>query len=149
MIQIMNIPHNIYIHVPFCVKKCQYCAFYSRACANPDWDEYGRKIIDEIKYFAKKLGRISVPTIFFGGGTPSLMPVKTFANILNEIRHNFNLDSDAEITLEANPKTLSSDRLTQFGDAGLNRLSIGVQSFDDDRLNSLAVFIPQMTQWCF
>ena len=137
MMQIMTMSHNIYIHVPFCIKKCQYCAFFSRACANPDWDEYARKIITEIRYFGDMLGKITVPTIFFGGGTPSLVPTDIFARIIDEIRGNFNLVTDAEITLESNPGTLSTTRLKEFCDAGVNRLSVGVQSFDDNKLQFL------------
>lgn len=137
MIQIMNIPHNIYIHVPFCVKKCQYCAFYSHPCANPDWDEYADKIIDEIEHFGNILGKLTVPTIFFGGGTPSLMPVATFEKIINAIKNHFDLSPDAEITIEANPGTITADKLDDFCKIGLNRLSVGVQSFDDEKLKFL------------
>lgn len=133
----MNAPHNIYIHVPFCISKCKYCAFFSRACASPDWDLYAEKIIHEIKHWQNILGRISVPTIFFGGGTPSLLPTKIFAKIINAIRENFNILPDAEITIEANPKTLDSVRMREFCDAGVNRISIGVQSFDDEKLKFL------------
>ena len=77
----MNCPHNIYIHVPFCMSKCRYCAFYSAACANPDWKKYSQDIIAEILFWGQKLGKVKVPTIFFGGGTPSLMPVKVFEEI--------------------------------------------------------------------
>ncbi len=133
----MNISHNIYIHVPFCVRKCQYCAFYSLPCANPDWESYATNIISEIEHFAKIIGAVSVPTVFFGGGTPSLMPATIFARIMDAIRKNFHLDSDAEITLEANPGTLSSDKLADFCKIGMNRLSVGVQSFDDDKLKFL------------
>ena len=133
----MNASHNIYIHVPFCISKCNYCAFFSRACIAPDWDLYAKKIIHEIKHWHNLLGRISVPTIFFGGGTPSLLPTKIFAKIINAIRENFNILPDAEITIEANPKTLDSVRMREFCDAGVNRISIGVQSFDDEKLKFL------------
>lgn len=136
-IGVMNAPHNIYIHVPFCISKCKYCAFFSRACANPDWESYAKKIITEIKHWHNMLGRISVPTIFFGGGTPSLLPTKIFAKIINSVRENFNLLDNAEITIEANPKTLDTVRLREFCDAGANRISIGVQSFDDEKLRFL------------
>ncbi|MBO4480577.1 MAG: radical SAM family heme chaperone HemW [Alphaproteobacteria bacterium] len=133
----MNKPHNIYIHVPFCIKKCNYCAFYSRACPEPDWDSYAAKIIDELKIFGQILGRVPVPTIFFGGGTPSLMPEKIFAKILNEIHANFDITHDAEITLEANPGTLPISKLDEFCNIGMNRLSVGVQSLDDKKLQFL------------
>lgn len=132
-----NPAHNIYIHVPYCMSKCNYCAFFSRACSAPDWDEYENKICDEIKFWADKLGRIDVPTIFFGGGTPSLMPVNVFEKIINTIRDNFNLLTGAEITLESNPGTLDERKLNDFKYAGMNRLSIGVQSLDDEKLRFL------------
>ncbi len=133
----MNCPHNIYIHVPFCMSKCNYCAFYSFACSSPDWQKYTDDITSELCFWAEKLGRVSVPTIFFGGGTPSLMPVKTFAEILDCINTNFNVDTDCEITLESNPGTLNTDKLIGFQSAGMNRLSVGVQSLNDDELQFL------------
>ncbi len=133
----MKKTHNIYIHVPFCIKKCNYCAFFSHACTNINWDDYENKIINEIGYWGKKLEKTTVPTIFFGGGTPSLMPVKTFARIISEIRKNFNVSDNAEITIESNPKTLDNNKLTEFCEIGMNRLSIGVQSFNDEKLKFL------------
>lgn len=130
----MKVPHNIYIHVPFCVSKCKYCAFFSRACAAPDWNAYTSGILSEIDYWAEKLGKITVPTIFFGGGTPSLMPTDHFAKIVNHLRDKFNVVDDAEITIESNPGTLDSGRLDEFIAHGVNRLSIGVQSLTDDEL---------------
>ena len=133
----MNADHNIYIHVPFCVAKCRYCAFFSHACANPDWEKYENNIISEINFWEKMLGKICVPTIFFGGGTPSLMPVKTFDKIITTIKNKFNIYENCEITLEANPGTLDKQKLTDFHNAGANRLSIGIQSFDDEKLKFL------------
>lgn len=132
-----NISHNIYIHVPYCKSKCNYCAFFSQACANPDWDRYCKNICDEITFWGQKLGRINIPTIFFGGGTPSLMPTKTFEAIINTIKRNFNLEQNAEITLESNPATIDFDKLQEFKHIGINRLSIGFQSFDDKKLQFL------------
>ena len=130
----MNCPHNIYIHVPFCMSKCKYCAFFSNACENPDWQKYANDICDELKFWANKIGRVSVPTIFLGGGTPSLMPVQCFEQIINCIHDNFDIDSDCEITLESNPGTLDKDKLQNFVSNGVNRLSIGIQSLNDDEL---------------
>lgn len=126
--------HNIYIHVPFCIAKCNYCAFFSRACTTPDWRNYTNGILSEIDYWADKLGRINVPTIFFGGGTPSLMPTKYFMEIMTCIRDRFNIANDAEITLESNPATLDVTRLDEFIAAGITRLSIGVQSLNNQEL---------------
>lgn len=131
-----NVPHNIYIHVPFCISKCNYCAFFSKAIA-PDWESYRNGICAEIDFWATKLGRISVPTIFFGGGTPSLMPVDIFESILKHLDKNFDISKCTEITLESNPGTLSDEKLIDFISCGVNRLSIGIQSFNDDELKFL------------
>ena len=133
----MNKAHNLYIHVPFCVSKCNYCAFYSFACKNPDWVEYANKICDELKFWSQKLGKIQIPTIFFGGGTPSLMPVLIFEQIINCINQNFIVDENCEITLESNPGTLDTDKLSDFVSNGVNRLSVGVQSLNDEELKFL------------
>lgn len=133
-----NMPHNIYIHVPYCMSKCNYCAFMSTACASPDWGKYVTNICAEIKFWSDKLGVINVPTVFFGGGTPSLMPVNCFEKIINTICQSFNLASGAEITLESNPGTLDREKLRDFMSVGVNRLSVGVQSLDDTRLKFLA-----------
>ncbi len=133
----MIAPHNIYIHVPFCINKCNYCAFYSRACTAPDWNDYKNKIISEIDYWASRLGRTEIPTIFFGGGTPSLMPIKIFAEIIDKLCECFSISEDAEITIEANPGTLDKTKLNEFITAGINRISIGVQSLRDEELKFL------------
>ena len=132
-----QVAHNIYVHVPFCMSKCNYCAFYSRACANPDWAAYADKICAELAFWSQKMGRIDVPTVFFGGGTPSLMPVDVFERIMASISTNFNLLPDAEVTLESNPGTLDESKLNDFISLGVNRLSIGVQSLSDDKLKFL------------
>ena len=130
----MNEPHNLYIHVPFCMSKCKYCAFFSTACSSPDWQKYSDDICGEIKFWSNKIGRVRIPTVFFGGGTPSLMPVDVFEKILDSIKKSFSIDADCEITLESNPGTLDNEKLKDFISNGVNRLSIGVQSFDDDEL---------------
>ncbi len=132
-----NIAHNIYIHVPFCMSKCNYCAFFSHACSTPDWDKYCNDICNEIIFWGQKLGKIDVPTVFFGGGTPSLMPTSVFDTIITTIQKNFNLATDAEITLESNPKTLNREKLTEFYNLGVNRLSVGIQSLNDKKLQFL------------
>lgn len=133
----MNNPHNLYIHVPFCVSKCKYCAFFSHACSNPDWERYSNDICHELMFWSKKIGKISVPTVFFGGGTPSLMNMDCFEKIMKCIHDNFDVMSDCEITLESNPGTINSDKLKDFVSNGVNRLSVGVQSFDDAELKFL------------
>nr|MCR4918096.1 coproporphyrinogen III oxidase family protein [Alphaproteobacteria bacterium] len=112
-------------------------AFFSHPCEKPDWDEYAEKIIDEISHWSEKLGKIYVPTIFFGGGTPSLMPVNIFKTILSKIYSCFDVLPNAEITLESNPGTLDAVKLSDFCANGVTRLSIGVQSLDDSKLKFL------------
>lgn len=132
----MSARHNIYVHVPFCISKCNYCAFYS-AAVRPDWDKYANDICAEIEHWGGKLGHPVVPTVFFGGGTPSLMPTQVFAKIINTIAKNFQLAADAEVTIEANPGTITPVTLDEFIAAGVNRLSVGVQSLDDEKLQFL------------
>jgi oxygen-independent coproporphyrinogen III oxidase len=119
---------NLYVHVPFCKKKCNYCAFHSTCPTVIDWDEYTDEIIRQLNQFHIYDYRMN--TIFFGGGTPSLMPVKYAEKIISKL----NICSSCEWTLEANPKTISSLELKDWKDIGLNRLSVGIQSFDDKEL---------------
>lgn len=130
----MIIDHNIYIHVPFCMSKCNYCAFYSIACSSPNWTKYADDICAELKFWSNKLGKITVPTIFFGGGTPSLIPIGCFEQIMRCIHEYFVVNKDCEITLESNPGTLDKNKLNEFVSNGVNRLSVGVQSLHDDEL---------------
>lgn len=132
----MSDPHNIYIHVPFCASKCNYCAFYS-AAVRPNWDKYAADICAELAHWGDDLCRPMVPTVFFGGGTPSLMPPSVFARIMDAIDKNFQIAAGAEITIEANPGTITPAALDEFIAAGVNRLSVGVQSLDDARLQFL------------
>ncbi|MBQ8686245.1 MAG: radical SAM family heme chaperone HemW [Alphaproteobacteria bacterium] len=132
-----NTPHNIYFHVPFCKSKCNYCAFLSWACATPDWDKYCDDICDEILYWANKMPNTDVPTVFFGGGTPSLMPAWCFEKIMQTLYNNFQVAHNAEITIEANPGTIDKNKLNDFISSGVNRISVGVQSLDDDKLRFL------------
>ena len=133
----MTIAHNIYIHVPFCISKCNYCAFFSFAHKNPNWQKYADGICKELRFWSEKIGHVNVPTIFFGGGTPSLMPIKIFEQIMNCINENFNIDKNCEITLESNPGTLDENKLKNFIQNGVNRLSVGIQSLDDNELKFL------------
>lgn len=133
----MEMPHNIYIHTPFCMSKCNYCAFFSAACSAPDWDGFADGIVREIKFWGARIGNTTVPTVFFGGGTPSLMPTRAFARIMGALRDNFNIAPNTEITLESNPGTLDAAGVREFVDAGVNRLSVGVQRLNDDALKFL------------
>ncbi len=171
----------IYIHVPFCVKKCNYCAFHSEAIYGKDKDEilmsatvniekeesanneenmpkventlsavaavdkwdldreiWYQGITKEIQMRAKEYGKLPVKTIFFGGGTPSLIEPQLIKEIIKKIKKYFAVDPKAEITMEANPESLKTrHRIKDYLRAGINRLSIGIQSFDDSMLKTL------------
>lgn len=127
----------LYIHVPFCRKKCAYCAFYSVPLpggrAGADMVKgYLITLLGEMRLWGERLGRCPVETVFFGGGTPSLLPPRAMAGILGAVRDTFALDPAAEITAEANPESALADGwLFEARSAGVNRLSLGVQSFSD------------------
>ena len=131
-------PLALYAHVPWCVRKCPYCDFNSHAIdgALPEreWLERLRADLDqEVSDDADR----PLTSIFFGGGTPSLLAPATIAGALDAVRERFELAPDAEITLEANPGTVEAERFSGYLDAGVNRLSIGIQSFDDTALERL------------
>lgn len=126
---------GIYIHVPFCGKKCAYCDFYSVNWTRQQAEDYVGAVLRNIRYYGDC--GTKVDTVYFGGGTPSLLSYQQIESIINETGRCFSLDRDAEITLEANPCTLTSDKLKKLRSAGINRLSIGVQSMVDDELKIL------------
>lgn len=128
---------SIYIHIPYCDHKCIYCDFYS-IINSKNKPEYLNGIKREIEYYAGSFkDEYQIDTIFFGGGTPSLMDVSYIEEILNSVSKNFAVSESAEITLETNPGTVSREKLSMFRQIGINRISIGVQSFDDDDLKFL------------
>ncbi len=126
---------GIYIHVPFCGRKCAYCDFYSVSWSKKASDGYTQAVLRNIAHY----GDLSktVDTVYFGGGTPSLLSSRQIDDILAQLRKCFRLDGNAEITLEANPCTLSPAKLCEFRSTGVNRLSIGVQSLLDSELKTL------------
>lgn len=126
----MNVlrPLSVYIHIPFCKSKCAYCDFASWPGREDAWEAYFAALCAEIRAAAD--GEHRVETVFFGGGTPSLVPEKYIGAALAAVREAFPLAPDAEISLEANPGTLSMEKLRAWRQMGINRLSIGVQSFD-------------------
>jgi len=128
-------PFSVYIHVPFCRRRCAYCSFVSYAGRESDIPAYVRALTDEIRL--RRIKGAEVGTLYFGGGTPSLMPPEAVASILHEIRQNFVVLPQGEITLEANPGTVSLGYLRDVRSAGVNRLSLGVQSLDDAELRLL------------
>ncbi len=128
---------GLYVHVPFCVSKCKYCDFASFGGITGDVRaRYVARLVEEIKGY-KKEERITVNTLFFGGGTPSLLTEGELNEIFSAIRDSFILTPDAEITVEANPKTLSREGLEVYKRLGVNRLSIGLQSIHKNELKML------------
>lgn len=126
---------SIYIHIPFCVRKCLYCDFLSGCYDEDIQNEYMKALTDEI--IACKRDDLFIKTIYIGGGTPSSIKPEWIYKILNTLRSSFNVDENAEISMEMNPGTESREKLNIYRQAGINRLSIGCQSLIDDELHEL------------
>jgi putative oxygen-independent coproporphyrinogen III oxidase len=134
----MALPLSLYVHFPWCVRKCPYCDFNSHEARGgiPEGDYLAALIADLDAALPLLEGR-SIVSVFFGGGTPSLMAPDTVATLLAACRRRRLLPDAAEITLEANPGTVEAAKFAGFRAAGVNRLSLGIQSFDDARLKAL------------
>jgi putative oxygen-independent coproporphyrinogen III oxidase len=133
-----NLPLALYVHIPWCVQKCPYCDFNSHARKDRLPEElYVAALLQELKQHADTLQHRPLVSIFFGGGTPSLFSGKAIADILNGVANYLLLPAQAEITLEANPGTVDQAHFLDFRAAGVNRLSIGMQSLQDDKLKTL------------
>ena len=130
-------PISLYVHIPFCETKCPYCDFNTYAAIEPLMPNYVAALNTEIALWGELLGSPKVHTIFFGGGTPSYLPSDDIRHTMKTIHAAFNVGADAEVTLEANPGDFTAEKLDTYLDCGINRLSIGVQSFDDDLLKML------------
>ena len=131
-------PLSIYIHIPWCVRKCPYCDFNSHeASGEAPERRYIDALISDLDHSLPKIWGRRVYSIFFGGGTPSLFSAHAIDEILAAVRARVTLDVEAEITLEANPGTVEAGKFRGFRDAGVNRLSIGIQSFNDTHLKAL------------
>lgn len=128
---------GIYVHVPFCAAKCAYCDFYSLTGKPELWDAYVTRMIADLQQQAVSCQNWPVDTIYFGGGTPSILGGERLAAILHTIDHCYTVQPDAEITVEANPDSMTDDFLTTIRAAGVNRLSMGIQSADDDMLRAI------------
>ncbi|MBT4921734.1 MAG: radical SAM family heme chaperone HemW [Rickettsiales bacterium] len=129
---------SLYIHYPYCLSKCPYCDFNSHVATAIDYKDMLGAYISELEYYSRFVEKdFTISTIFFGGGTPSLMDKKLLAELLEHIRVNYKLADDIEITLEANPSTIENEKIKFFKDNGINRLSLGVQSFDEGVLKFL------------
>lgn len=134
-------PLSLYVHLPWCLKKCPYCDFNSHEWTNASGELPEQRYLDAICADVENAlpliwGR-SVHSIFIGGGTPSLFSPQAIDRLLSDLRARLNLEADCEITLEANPGTFEKDRFKAFRSAGVTRLSVGVQSFNNDHLKAL------------
>ena len=127
----------LYVHIPFCVRKCEYCDFLSAPAGADTQQEYVRNLLLEIEQKGVRCTDYEVTTIFFGGGTPSILKAGWIADILNAIHRNFKVRKDAEITIECNPGTLTFEKLSIYKSAGINRISVGLQSASDAELREL------------
>ena len=131
-------PLSLYVHLPWCLKKCPYCDFNSHEVADEMPEQrYIDALVADLEASLPLIWGRSVHSIFIGGGTPSLFSPQAIDRLLGAIRARLRLDAACEITLEANPGTFEKDRFKAFRSAGVNRLSVGVQSFDDDHLKVL------------
>jgi len=129
---------GLYIHFPYCLKKCSYCDFNSAASSPADRDAYAELLLTEMELRQRDLPEpVQAPTLYFGGGTPSLMDPGQVASLIQAAARRFGLEADAEVTLEANPGTLTPARLAGYRAAGVNRISLGIQSFEDRLLARL------------
>ena len=131
-----NSPMEIYIHIPFCIRKCDYCDFLSGPSGPKEQADYVQALLREIQAAEEGEGR-SVSSIFIGGGTPSVLDERLLGDILREIRNRFKMKEDAEITIEVNPGTANIGKLQAYREMGINRLSIGLQSPEDRELKIL------------
>jgi oxygen-independent coproporphyrinogen-3 oxidase len=127
----------LYIHWPFCVSKCPYCDFNSHVRASVDQAEWRGALLEDLAWEASLLPGRRITSIFFGGGTPSLMEPATAAALIDASDRHWGIASDAEITLEANPSSVEAARFAELAAAGINRVSLGMQSLDDDALRFL------------
>lgn len=127
---------GIYIHIPFCIKKCNYCDFLTIIGSDqPKIDEYVRYLCKEIILMNEYAQNKIVDTVYFGGGTPSLLSVNNINNIMNCINQHYNLSRDAEITIEINPETIDENWVKEISDSGINRASVGFQNSRREILN--------------
>ena len=127
----------IYVHWPFCLKKCPYCDFNSHVRDQVDHNAWSGALLQEIDTFAAKFPNLRAKSIFFGGGTPSLMEANTVALVIDRIKNVWPNSNEIEITLEANPSSVEAEKFRDYKNAGVNRLSVGIQSLRDDALKFL------------
>ncbi len=132
-----NAGFGVYVHWPFCMHKCPYCDFNSHVSREIDQTKWREALLSDIRRSAEQLPDRQVDTVFFGGGTPSLMPPETVAAVIEEIGSAWRFSPSAEISLEANPTSVEAGRFAGYSDAGVNRVSMGIQSLRDADLKAL------------
>ncbi len=128
---------ELYIHIPFCVKKCLYCDFLSFPADEKTKERYIEALCDELLYIGSERCDKPLRSVFIGGGTPSVLPAEHIVRVMNVVKERFTLEPDAEITIECNPGTLDEEKLKSYRECGINRLSLGLQSSHEAELKSL------------
>ena len=128
---------ELYIHIPFCVKKCLYCDFLSFPADEKTKERYIEALCDELLFIGSERCDKPLRSVFIGGGTPSVLPAEHMVRVMNVVKERFTLEDDAEITIECNPGTLDEEKLAAYRACGINRLSIGLQSSHESELKSL------------
>ena len=130
-------PLELYFHIPFCVKKCDYCDFLSAPAGEQDREAYMSALIQETIQRAPEYQAYKVVSVFIGGGTPSVVEKEQIAGLLNHVHRLYDVSPDAEVTIEVNPGTVDLEKLTVYRQAGINRLSIGLQTANDAELQAI------------
>lgn len=130
-------PLELYFHIPFCVKKCDYCDFLSAPAGEQDREAYMSALIQETIQRAPEYQAYKVVSVFIGGGTPSVVEKEQIAGLLNHVHRLYDVSPDAEMTIEVNPGTVDLEKLTVYRQAGINRLSIGLQTANDAELQAI------------
>lgn len=139
MIDVARIPLALYVHLPWCVRKCPYCDFNSHALPSAGMPEgaYLQALLDDLEHASRDAAGREIVSVFFGGGTPSLFSPAAIGSVLARARALLGFAADVEVTLEANPGTVEHGRFEDYAAAGVNRVSLGAQSFDDEALRAL------------
>lgn len=158
----MTSPLGVYVHWPFCRSKCPYCDFNSHVRDGIDQTRWRRALLTELEHAAREAPGRRVETVFFGGGTPSLMPPETVAALIRRTRELWDSTPDIEITLEANPTSVEAQKFAALAEAGVNRVSLGVQALDrealaflgrehtaDEALSAIATARQHFARWSF
>ena len=128
---------EIYIHIPFCVRKCDYCDFLSMSMDEGTKREYVNALVREIELSKEKMEGRVITSVFIGGGTPSILQENFITKMMEAVKNNCHLSDDAEITIECNPGTVTEAKLNSYKEAGINRISFGLQSANDQELKSI------------